>query len=351
MTTLALPRSGDGTIGRPTACTVMAGFLLLIVVPGVWQAVDPNAKPLLKDFSADVRKEGYQRALQSLESRIERDAVFPSTVPRTVSNADARTLGSDERKDLPRPGWLSLLPRRCQLLCRPGAAVVPPCGTGSRSERPPRRCLRRRRASALRRIRRLAAPPPVETLPLVECTTASAMPFANSTTSACPCWLCRSRERYASTPEYYAQSYPLSAGPAKNRDMHGWMQKLAEDGVSVVDLASALGRESSGGAFLVPTHRLALVARGIGRFCGRHRRESGRASRCRPSLPVHLFGRNDRLPRRPTEIARRLRPVQAVSAGEDHANDGPTRSREANHRRRSTRFTSRRQLHSNVRGR
>jgi hypothetical protein len=80
VTTPVLPRSGEGTIGPVTARILTAGFLVLIAVPGVWQVADPNAKSLLSGFSADARREGFQKALQLLESRVERDAAFPVAV-------------------------------------------------------------------------------------------------------------------------------------------------------------------------------------------------------------------------------------------------------------------------------
>jgi hypothetical protein len=56
----ALPRSGEGTIGRGSARVLTAAFLTLVIVPAIWQAVDPTATSLLDAFPADRRADGFR---------------------------------------------------------------------------------------------------------------------------------------------------------------------------------------------------------------------------------------------------------------------------------------------------
>jgi alginate O-acetyltransferase complex protein AlgJ len=236
----ALPRSGEGTIDPLTARVLTVGFLVLIAVPAACQTVDRGGVAVLQAFSGDLRTEGFQKALQHLETRIDREAVFPSEVRGPYREVLLRTLGQTaETTCLGRDGFLFY--RDDLKFAR---------GPGYLSARQATRIAEARDLrgdafeeairSAVRRVRGLAAPPPPSEAPYVSATATVRDTVRQLRERGLSVLLVPIPGKVAIYPEFYAPSYPPDAGPAENRDQARWKDLLEAEGIPVVELAGPL---------------------------------------------------------------------------------------------------------------
>jgi alginate O-acetyltransferase complex protein AlgJ len=234
------PRSGEGTVDPVTARVLVGAFVALIAVPAACQAVDRGGVAIVQAFSGDVQTEGFQKALQHLETRVEREAVFPATVRGSYREAMLWTLGqTSETTSLGRDGFLYY---------RDDLKFA--WGTGFLSQRHAARIAEARDLrgdafeeavrSAVRRVRRLAAPAQLPEGPYVSATATVVDIVRQLRARGLSVLVVPIPGKVAIYPEYYAPSYPLAAGPAENRDQARWKKLLEAEGVPVVDLARPL---------------------------------------------------------------------------------------------------------------
>lgn len=240
MTHPALPRSGEGTIDPLTARVLVAVFLVLIAVPAACQTVARGGVSVLQAFSGDLRTEGFQKALQHLETRVEREAVFPAAVRGPYREVMLRTLGqTTETTCLGRDGFLFY--RDDVKFAR---------GPGFLSQRHAARIAEARDLrgdafeeairSAVRRLRGLAAPAPAGEAPYTSATATVRDTVRQLRDRGLSVLVVPIPGKVAIYPEYYASGYPPDAGPAENRDEAHWKELLESEGIAVVDLSRPL---------------------------------------------------------------------------------------------------------------
>jgi hypothetical protein len=217
----------------------------------VWQVADPNAKSLLSGFSADARREGFQKALQLLESRVERDAAFPVAVRVPYRTAMLRLFGqTTDKTSLGRNGFL---------FYRDDVDYA--TGPGPLSHRHAARiddardlrgdAFEEAVRSVVRRVRGLAAPPPAEAPPLVDSATAIRDAVRQFRARGLRVLVVPIPGKVSIYPEHYAPGYPLAEGPADNRDMGRWKQLLLDEGIPLVDLSPTMWAAKDGADHLL----------------------------------------------------------------------------------------------------
>jgi alginate O-acetyltransferase complex protein AlgJ len=241
-----LPRSGEGTIGRGTAVFLTAVFVVLIVVPVAWQASDNTVPSLLQPLPGELRAQGFKKALERLEKRFERQAVFAQAVRVPYHTVLLRWLS--QTTEGTSPGQDGFLFYRADLTYAWGQGPLSPYQSARLREA--RDELRGDSFEDLVQagVRSLLGGQPPETPlapPLVESTTAVIDVVRQFRERGVSVLVVPVPGKAAIYPELYAPSYPLAAGPAENRGMARWKELLKAEGVPVVDLARPLWEAKS----------------------------------------------------------------------------------------------------------
>ncbi len=245
MTSAALPRSGEGTIDWGSSRVLAAVFVAVMVIPVGWQLSDNNIPSLFEQFPVELRAGGFQRALHGLEKQFELRSGFAIAVRVPYHRFLARYLG--QATGTTSVGQDGFLYYQDDLKFARGEGPLSPRQPGRIAEARDVRsdAFEEVVRSALRLLFRRRAPTPEVARPLVDARTAIVNAVRQFKELGLPVLVVIVPGKVAIYPEYYAPGYPLSAGPAQNRDMARWEKLLEAEGVSVLDLARPMWEAKS----------------------------------------------------------------------------------------------------------
>jgi SGNH hydrolase-like domain, acetyltransferase AlgX len=235
-----VPLWSEATIGRWTARAVTGAFVALIALPVGLELSNGTLRALVRDLPDDVRAVGLAEALRQFETRFERKGVLQEDV-----------------RPLYRSGLFQLFNKAAQNT-NPGCAgflyyhddLNFQWGPGPLSARQVARLVDKVDTrddafadlvrDACQRLLRMPepvrpAPPPYEPAQVVVLDVVRQLKARGI-----PVLVVVLPGKAVIYPEYYAEDYPIGAGPALNRGLRDWEDLLRGEGVSVVDVIHPL---------------------------------------------------------------------------------------------------------------